>query len=64
MEIELEELTESERLEVFSVGLQDVALSDGVTEEEMAAKFHFSPQQIRLACRQAAGCPALTGKSL
>lgn len=63
VEIELEELTESERLEMFRACLQDVTLDDGVTEEELAAKFHFSPQQIRLACRQAAGLSDLDGKT-
>ena len=65
VEIELEALTESERLEMFRACLQDVTLSDEVTEEELAAKFHFSPQQIRLANRytyRQQGCPDLTGK--
>ena len=64
VEIELEALTESERLEMFRSCLQDVTLSDEVTEEELAAKFHFSPQQIRLACRQAAGLSGLDGKTM
>lgn len=64
VEIELEALTESERLEMFRSCLQDVTLSDEVTEEELAAKFDFSPQQIRLACRQAAGLSGLDGKTM
>ena len=35
-----------------------------MTAEELAAKFHFSPQQIRQACRQAAGMAALDGQEL
>ncbi|WP_346705259.1 ATP-binding protein [uncultured Agathobaculum sp.] len=49
---------------MFRACLQDVTLSDEVTEEELAAKFHFSPQQIRLACRQAAGLSGLDGKTM
>lgn len=62
VDIALEPLTESERLELFRANLQDVPLAPDVTAEELAGKFHFSPQQIRLACRQAAGMAELDGR--
>ena len=56
-------LTESERLELFRTFLRDQSLADDVTAEELAAKFHFSPQQIRLACQQAAGMAGLNSQN-
>ena len=38
------------------------ALEDGLTVEELAAKFRFSPRQIELACRQAVGLAGLEGE--
>ena len=60
VDLALPALTESERLELFRTFLRDSALAPDVTAEELAAKFHFSPQQIRLACRQAAGMAGLS----
>ena len=61
VDLTLPALTESERLELFRAFLREQTLAPDVTAEELAAKFHFSPQQIRLACRQAAGMAEMNG---
>ncbi|MDR3766498.1 MAG: ATP-binding protein, partial [Butyricicoccus sp.] len=63
VDLALPTLTESERLELFRTFLRDQSLADDVTAEELAAKFHFSPQQIRLACQQAAGMAGLNSQN-
>ena len=60
VEVSLPEATEQERLELFRSALRGSVL-DGCTEEELAAKFRFSPRQIRVACEQAAGLARLEG---
>ena len=64
VDLELPPLTESERLELFRTHLRDSRLAPDVTAEELAAKFHFSPQQIRQASRQAAGMAELDGNDM
>lgn len=64
VDLELPPLTESERLELFRTHLRGSRLAPDVTAEELAAKFHFSPQQIRQACRQAAGMAELDGNDM
>ena len=63
VELELPQADETERLTLFESGLRDVTLT-GCTTEELAAKFRFSPRQIRVACEQAAGLARLDGTSL
>ncbi len=61
--IDLEALppTESERILLFQAYLGETPLEDGLTAEELAAKFRFVPRQIRLACEQAVGLAHLDG---
>ncbi len=58
-ELELPDPTEDERVILFRTYLGDVALGDGLTVEELASKFRFSPRQTELACRQAVGLAQL-----
>ena len=60
VELELPVASETERLMMFDSCLRDVKLS-GCTTEELAAKFRFSPRQIRIACEQAVGLARLDG---
>lgn len=60
VELELPQASESERLTLFNTFLREVQLS-GCTTEELAAKFRFSPRQIRVACEQAMGLARLDG---
>lgn len=60
VELELPPANETERLALFDAALRDVSLT-GCTTEELAAKFRFSPRQIRVACEQAAGLARLDG---
>ncbi len=62
VELELPPADESERLTLFESGLRSVSLT-GCTTEELAAKFRFSPRQIRVACEQAVGLARLNGDS-
>ena len=59
VDLEIPPLTEQERILLFRDGLQGRQLGDGLTVEELAAKFRFSPRQIRLACQQALGLAGL-----
>lgn len=61
VELELPPVTEDERIELFRAFLGGTPLS-GCTPEELAAKFRFSPRQIRIACTQAAGLARLDGE--
>ena len=61
VELELPDTTEDERMELFRAFLGDIPLGDGLTVEELAAKFRFSPRQAEQACRQAAGLARLDG---
>ena len=61
VELELPDTTEDERMELFRAFLEDIPLGDGLTVEELAAKFRFSPRQAEQACRQAAGLARLDG---
>ena len=58
VELELPQAGETERLTLFESALRDVRLT-GCTKEELAAKFRFSPRQIRVACEQAVGLARL-----
>ncbi len=60
VELELPMANETERLMLFDSCLRDVRLT-GCTTEELAAKFRFSPRQIRIACEQAVGLARLGG---
>ncbi len=60
VELELPRVSEAERLALFDAALRSVCLT-GCTTEELAAKFRFSPRQIRAACSQAAGLARLDG---
>ncbi len=61
VELEVPDPTEEERIRLFRAALSSLEL-EGVTVEELAAKFRFSPRQIALACRQAAGLARLDGR--
>ena len=63
VDMEIPDAAEEERTALFRAFLQDMPLGDGLTVEELAAKFRFSPRQIKLACRQAAGLAKLEGWS-
>ena len=63
VELEIPNTTEDERIQLFRAFLGKMPLEDGLTVEELAAKFRFSPRQIQLACRQALGLAALEGWS-
>ena len=58
VDLELPQANESERLTLFNSFLRDMRLT-GCTTEELAAKFRFSPRQIRMACEQAIGLARL-----
>lgn len=59
VELELPDPTEDERVDLFRAFLGDVPLEKDLTVEELASKFRFSPRQVELACRQAAGLARL-----
>lgn len=63
VELEIPETTENDRMALFQAFLGEVALEDGLTVEELAAKFRFSPRQVELACRQAVGLARLDGQT-
>ena len=60
VELELPPAGETERLTLFDSVLGEAQLT-GCTTEELAAKFRFSPRQIRVACEQALGLARLNG---
>jgi len=62
VELELPRADESERLTLFEACLREAVLT-GCTAEELAAKFRFSPRQIRVACGQAVGLARLDGEN-
>ncbi len=62
VELEIPETTEEERMALFQASLE-LPLADGLTVEELAAKFRFSPRQVALACRQAVGLARLDGRA-
>lgn len=64
VDLELPQVTAEERLTLFRTYLRDERLEDTVTPEELAAKFRFSPRQIRLACGHAAGLARLSGQGV
>lgn len=63
VEIEIPSPTEEGRIRLFRAFLGGLELGDGLTVEELAAKFRFEPRQIEQACRQAAGLTRLAGGS-
>ncbi len=63
VELELLRANETERLTLFDSFLREVRLT-GCTTEELAAKFRFSPRQIRIACEQASGLSRLGGSAV
>ena len=64
VELEVPDTTEEERMALFRAFLGETALGDGLTVEELASKFRFSPRQVELACRQAVGLTRLDGCSV
>ena len=63
VELEVPDTTEEERMALFWAFLGETALEEGLTVEELASKFRFSPRQVELACRQAVGLARLDGVS-
>ena len=63
VDLELPQTTEEERIVLFRTFLQATELGDGVTVEELASKFRFSPRQIYQACEQAVGLTRMDGQS-
>ena len=63
VELEVPDTTEEERMALFRAFLGETALEEGLTVEELASKFRFSPRQVELACRQAVGLARLDGAS-
>ncbi len=63
VELEIPQANETERLILFDSSLREVSLN-GCTTEELAAKFRFSPRQIRVACEQAVGLARLEGDNV
>ena len=63
VELEVPDTTEEERMALFRAFLEETALEEGLTVEELASKFRFSPRQVELACRQAVGLARLDGAS-
>lgn len=64
VEVEIPSPTENDRIRLFRAFLDGVELGDGLTVEELAAKFRFQPRQIEQACRQAAGLTRLEGSGV
>ncbi|BAK99809.1 putative ATPase [Oscillibacter valericigenes Sjm18-20] len=64
VDLELPPSTEEERIALFRAYLADGALEPGLTVEELASKFRFSPGQIRLACEQALGLTHIDGDTV
>ena len=62
VELEVPDPTEDERILLFRAFLGDTPLEEGLTVEELASKFRFSPRQVELACRQAVGLSRLDGR--
>ena len=63
IELEVPATTEEERMALFRAFLGETTLEDGLTVEELASKFRFSPRQVELACRQAVGQAGLDGRT-
>ena len=63
VELEIPDTTEDERMDLFRALLGEIPLGDGLTVEELASKFRFSPRQVEQACRQAAGLARLDGQA-
>ena len=61
VELDLPETTEDERIQLFQAYLNGAELGGGLTVEELASKFRFSPRQVEQACRQAVGIARLDG---
>lgn len=61
VELELPDTTEDQRIALFQTFLKGMPLEKGLTVEELASKFRFSPRQVELACRQAVGLAKLDG---
>ncbi|MGI6193096.1 MAG: ATP-binding protein [Christensenellales bacterium] len=61
VDLKLPPTAENERVQLFRAFLGDVRLEDGLTAEELSAKFRFTPLQIQLACEQAKGLVRLDG---
>lgn len=64
VDIEVPPTTEAERIRLFRGFLKGAELGDGMTVEELASKFRFSPRQVCLGVRQAKGLAALEGRTV
>ena len=61
VELEIPDTDEGDRIRLFRAYLGKMPLEQGVTVEELAAKFRFSPRQVEAACREAIGLARLDG---
>lgn len=64
LEFEVPALDTEERLALFRRCFAQVSLSEEVSLQELAAKFHFTPRQITLAAQQAEGIARIAEKPL
>jgi len=64
VDLRLPPTTEDERMALFRAFLGEHRLEEGLSAEELAAKFRFTPLQIQLACDQAKGLVRLDGSSV
>ena len=61
LDFEIPETDEAARLELWRAFTADAVLSEDVSAEEMAAKFHFTPGQIKAAAYRAADLAKMSG---
>lgn len=64
VDLALAPATEDERVLLFRSFLGECELEEGLSAEELAAKFRFTPLQIQLACDQAKGLVRLDGSGV
>lgn len=64
LEFEVPELDAGERLILFRKCFERLPLSENVSMQELASKFHFTPRQITLAAQQAEGIARIAEKPL
>ena len=63
LDFELPETDEAARLELWKAFTGGMSLSEEISAEEMAAKFHFTPGQIRAAAQRAGDLAKMTGEN-
>ncbi len=64
VDLKLPPATEDERAILFGAFLGEQRLEAGLSAEELASKFRFTPLQIQLACEQAKGLHSLDGAGI